>query len=171
MSKEHWFLKQETEKDTKYTIKGSEVYQTLYPQIKDKIDKNESVIDILTWIEAEVKTAYNEAYKGSEIELTQGALNNCRGQWNEFLITSFLAEIAIDFYSTHKLYFVPFRLARSGETNKTVKKPKSQKKGTSQETVSTEETVSSEAASKFLALFHKDEFKENKGLHHKLLSI
>jgi disulfide oxidoreductase YuzD len=133
MSKEHWFLLQ---KKGKIRIKSSEVYQALCLQIKEKIDQNESVIDILRWIEAEVKTAYEETNKGnSKIELTQGAVNNCRGQWNEFLITSFLAEIAIDLYSTDKLCFVPFRLPSSKEK------------------------------SKFLAIFQKKEFQENQGLH------
>ncbi|HBW56818.1 MAG TPA: deoxyribose-phosphate aldolase [Oscillatoriales bacterium UBA8482] len=163
MSKKDWFL----QKKGGITIKSSEVYQTLYLQIKEKINQNTSVLDILSWIEAEVKIAYEETYKGkSKIKLTQGALNNCRGQWNEFLTTSFLAEIAIDFYSNRKLYFVPFRLPSSGQTNKTVKKSKSKKKGTIEETVSTEETLSSEAVSKFLALFKEEEFQENQGLHH-----
>ncbi len=149
MSKENWF--------SNGKINSRDVYETLYSQVKEKINQNISVLDILRWIEEEVKTAYEDKF---EKALTQGALNNCRGRWNEFLITSFLAQIAIDLHSSRQLCFVALRLPSSGQTNKTAKKSKLKKEGT------TEETVSSEAASKFLALFQKEEFQENQGLHH-----
>lgn len=153
MSKDNWF--------SKGKINSRDVYETLYSQVKEKINQNTSVLDILRWIEEEVKTAYKETNKNrSEIALTQGAVNNCRGRWNEFLITSFLAQIAIDLHSSRQLCFVAFRLPSSGQTNKIAKKSELQKD------VMTQETVSSEAASKFLALFQKEEFQENQGLHH-----
>lgn len=153
MSKENWF--------SNGKINSRDVYETLYFQVQEKINKNISVLDILRWIEGEVKAAYKETnIDKSEIDLTQGALNNCRGRWNEFLITSFLAQIAIDLHSSRQLYFVAFRLPSSAQSNKTVKKFELQKE------VTIQETVSPEAASKFLALFQKEEFEENQGLHH-----
>ncbi len=149
MSKEHWF--------SNGKINSSEVYQTLYPEVKDKINQNISVLNILEWIEREVKTAYQDK---SEKALAQGALNNCRGRWNEFLITSFLAQIAIDLYSSRQLSFVAFRLPSSANSNKTAKRSELYQE------VTIQETVSSEAASKFLAIFQKEEFQENQGLHH-----
>lgn len=138
MSRESWF----SQKSQIYSI---EVYKTLYPEIKDKIQENISVFDILEWIENEVKAAFQKQYNKLP---KPGAINNCRGRWNEFIITSFLAQISIDLHSSRQLRFVPFQLPNSTQSN-----PK------------TETTELPEAASKFLEIFKQEEFQEDQDLH------
>lgn len=130
-----WF----TETKGKFQINGTAIYKSLSSEIVNKIEKDLSVSEVISWIKSKTEEAFNSKYG----KFPQGgALNNVVGRWNELIATSLLSEIVIEVNQNNDLCVTVFSL------------PKSQpyKEGVD------------EAASKFLSLFHNREFIKSEGL-------
>ena len=123
----------------KVQINSIAIYRDLSSEIVKQLDNNLSVSEIIGWIKQQTVKAFESKY--SKIP-KDGALNNSVGRWNELIATSLFSEIALDINQENKSCIVIFSL------------PNSQ--------VQREGAI--EASSKFLSLFNKDEFNDEKSL-------
>jgi hypothetical protein len=126
-----------SEKNGKIQTNSTNIYISLYPQIKDQINNNVPVVDILNWIDSKATEAcYARYQKVPKV----GALNNCKGRWNEFIATKLLSFISLNISPITKPFLIIFRL------------PSSQSSSTA-------------TPSKFLSLFQKSEFDREQALY------
>jgi hypothetical protein len=80
-------------------IKKKIIYESLSPEIVRKIEANLPANEIIDWIKNQTINAHYEKYK---LDLKDGALNNVIGDWNEFMVTSAFAEIAIEINNNNR---------------------------------------------------------------------
>lgn len=74
-------------------IQTVKIYEDLSSEIINKLENNIPVNQIIYWIRQQTSEAHRAIYN-SEIE--GGALNKVAGDWNEYMATSALVDIAID---------------------------------------------------------------------------
>jgi hypothetical protein len=91
-------------------VNSKVIYTELYPEILEQIDQNLPVGQIITWIRQKTIEAF---VSRTGKEPSTGSLNNACGRWNEFIATSFLCEIAIDFYQQERKCIVVFSMENS----------------------------------------------------------
>ncbi|MEB3341334.1 Cfr10I/Bse634I family restriction endonuclease [Okeania sp.] len=116
-----WFSIITRQGEEKIQINSTEIYQTLYIEIKQKLALDVSVVQILEWMVNKVVVAYEnhqKKYQTKITRLTTGVLNNSKGRWHEFIITGLFAEVAIDFYLKHQVSLIIFRLPNSRDETK-----------------------------------------------------
>ena len=110
-------------------------------EILQKIENDLPADEIINWIKERTKKAHIERY-GLPLEV--GALNNAAGDWNEYMVTSALSEIAVDINADDRgLIVVIFPLPNSQISP----------------------VGSNQLSSKFLTLFKQTEFDNLGGLH------
>lgn len=113
---------------TESQINSKLIYQDLSTEISHQLEHNLSISEILNWITKKTRQEFAKQYnKLPEV----GAINNCKGRWNEFLATTLLSEITFNINQQNNACLAIFSLHNS-RLNK---------------------NDSSEAASKFLSLF------------------
>lgn len=122
-------------------IKTLKIYEALSSEIVQRIEADLPANEILDWIKEQAKNAHTERY-GSSLEV--GALSNVGGDWNEYMVTTALSEIAID-----------INVSDRGTTVVILPLPNSQ----------ISPVGSSQLSSKFLNLFKKSEFAAGGALH------
>lgn len=78
---------------TESQINSKLIYQDLSTEISHQLEQNVSIINILDWMTKQTKQEFYKQYnKSPEV----GAINNCKGRWNEFLATTLLSEITFN---------------------------------------------------------------------------
>ncbi|MGD1715127.1 Cfr10I/Bse634I family restriction endonuclease [Dapis sp. BLCC M172] len=105
----------------KIQINSTEVYQTLYLEIKQKLALDISVAQVLEWMVNRVVVAYEnyqKQYQTKITKLTTGALNNSKGRWHEFIVTGLFAEVALDLYLKHQVSLIILRISNSRDETK-----------------------------------------------------
>ncbi|QCS48281.1 hypothetical protein FEK30_01870 [Picosynechococcus sp. PCC 11901] len=80
-------------------IQGKEVYKDLAEKIIQLLDQESNIIDVINWMKQEVCEKYK---KNSSKKLTDGALNNCSGAWNEYIAASYLTHFCLKFNESSK---------------------------------------------------------------------
>jgi len=111
-----WFSTITRQGEQKIQINSTEVYQTLYLEIKQKLALDISVVEVLGWMVNRAVVAYEnyqKQYQTKITKLTTGALNNSKGRWHEFIVTGLFAEVALDFYLKHQVSLIIFRIPNS----------------------------------------------------------
>lgn len=111
-----WFSTVKRQGEQKIQINSTEIYQSLYLEIKQRLALNISVIQLLEWMVNQVIGAYANYHQDNYTKiakLTTGALNNSKGRWHEFIVTGLLAKVALNFYLEHQVTVIIFRLPSS----------------------------------------------------------
>lgn len=116
-------------------IDRKEVYKDLSFEMIKKLDDGCDIADVINWIKLEVCQEY---LKRSNKQLTDGALNNCIGAWNEYVVASYLTYFSLKFNESSESKIViitdlPATIVKNGST--------------------------------FLKLFRDDEFEFGQSLH------
>ena len=75
----------------KIQINSTAIYRDLSLEIVERLDRDDSVNEIIDWIRTKTREAFSSIY-GKNPE--GGALNNATGRWNEFIATSLLSELS-----------------------------------------------------------------------------
>ena len=99
-----WFSTITRQGEQKIQINSTEVDQTLYLEIKQKLALDISVIEVLKWMVNRVVVAYEnyqKQYQTKITKLTTGEINNLKGRWHEFIVSRLFAQVALDFYRTY----------------------------------------------------------------------
>ncbi len=74
----------------KFQINSTAIYRHLSLEVVERLDRDDSVDEIIKWIINKTGEAFKSIYKKyPEV----GALNNATGRWNEVIATSLLSEI------------------------------------------------------------------------------
>jgi len=74
----------------KIQINSTAIYRHLSLEVVERLDRDDSVNEIINWIINKIREAFKSIYKKyPEV----GVLNNATGRWNEFIATSLLSEI------------------------------------------------------------------------------
>lgn len=111
-----WFLTVNRQGKNKIQINSTEIYKSLYLEIKQRLELDISVVQVLEWMVNKVVVAYENYQRKHNTkiaQLTTRALNNSKGRWHEFIVTGFLAKVAQNFYLEHKILLITFRLPSS----------------------------------------------------------
>jgi hypothetical protein len=106
-----WFTLKNT---NKLAVNGKEVYQSLYSQIKDQLEENIAINEIVNWLKEETISKCLEIYNQQP---TTGSLNNCLGAWNEYIAITLLSEIIIKFNYNHQSNLIIFSLPKTQVLN------------------------------------------------------
>jgi hypothetical protein len=117
----------------KIQINSTAIYRHLSLEVVERLDRDDSVNEIIKWIINKTREAFKSIYKKY---LEGGVLNNATGRWNEFIATSWLSEIVWEINEENDACSAVFSLPNS----------QSQKEG------------AEEASSKFISLFKSSEF-------------
>jgi hypothetical protein len=113
MSRQEWFKQLSSNGKIKHQINGTIIYSDLRLKIIDKINRNESVSEVIEWL---TKILKEEFIKQVGMLPKDGAVNNVLGHWNELIIMTQLCEIALELGKRKKLCIVIFSLPPSRAT-------------------------------------------------------
>jgi hypothetical protein len=79
--------------ESKLTINGVEAYKDLHDDVLGMLDENESVGEVVGFLEESVRDFSQNEYGRTP---RSGAFGNVRGKWNELIATGLLADIALE---------------------------------------------------------------------------
>ncbi|QIZ73333.1 Cfr10I/Bse634I family restriction endonuclease [Oxynema aestuarii] len=130
MNNQNWF----SDRNNQIQINTIEIYKSLVDRIERKIQNNEQTANIVDWLVSETQRVFQKNYNRIP---TQGALNNSIGRWNEFIALTLFTKSVIDYNQKHPdSYVVVFKLPNTKISRQNL------------------------TPSKFLQLFHKQEFEK-----------